>query len=90
MNGSFSNPSYAFRAQEWFDPARDDVLGLRGTPPLVSFLAGSLLSFFFRKQFILFMRLIPFQIYSVNLRYLISINGYDIISLPSTAEVMNE
>jgi hypothetical protein len=29
--------SYAFRTQEWFNLARDDVVRLRRTPPLVSF-----------------------------------------------------
>jgi hypothetical protein len=37
---TFSNSSYAFRMQEWFNLARDDVLRLRRTPPLVSFLVG--------------------------------------------------
>jgi hypothetical protein len=32
--------SYAFRTQEWFNLARDDVVRLRRTPPLVSFLVG--------------------------------------------------
>jgi hypothetical protein len=38
----FSNFSYAFRRQEWFNLAREDVLRLRRTPPLVSFLVGRL------------------------------------------------
>jgi hypothetical protein len=38
--GSFSKSTYAFRTQELFDMARDDVLRLCRTPPLLSFLAG--------------------------------------------------
>jgi hypothetical protein len=34
---SFSNPSYTFVTQEWLNLARDDVLNLRRTPPLVAF-----------------------------------------------------
>jgi len=35
--GSFSSSRYAFRTQEWFNLARNNVLYLRTTPPLVSF-----------------------------------------------------
>jgi hypothetical protein len=41
VHGFFSSSSYMFRMQEWFNLARYDVLGLRRTPPLVSFLVGS-------------------------------------------------
>jgi hypothetical protein len=35
-----SNYRYAFRTQEWFNLATDDVLRLRRTPPLVSWFTG--------------------------------------------------
>jgi hypothetical protein len=36
----------AFRTQEWFNLATDDVLRLRKTPPLVTILLGWLLAWF--------------------------------------------
>jgi hypothetical protein len=36
----FPIPKNAFRTQEWFNLAREDVLRLRRTPPLVSFLVS--------------------------------------------------
>jgi hypothetical protein len=36
----FANFIHAFHAQEWFNLTRDDVLSLRRTPPLVTFVVG--------------------------------------------------
>lgn len=40
LQALFSNPRYAFRAQEWVKLAMDDTLRLHRIPPLVSFLVG--------------------------------------------------
>jgi hypothetical protein len=40
----FSNSSYAFSTQQWIKLARNGILSLRETPPLVIFLVGWLVS----------------------------------------------
>jgi hypothetical protein len=43
-NATFTSSIYVFRAQEWFNQARDDVLRSRKTPPLVRFFVGNLVT----------------------------------------------